>query len=182
MKVRRMHRTKATSVCVIRIHESAVIDTHGFRLETMTAVQGRAEVQNTFDGLLVWSAPGQVQVLREERVFSAQSCRVEERMEIADLHRPGKSIWQIARQVSRAAAAAAASTIGRELRTNAHPMSGRYPQRAAQQRPSTPPWPRHGAGKWNAPDGRITEQGVRRVVDTSAAKACIAVRSDPAAM
>jgi IS30 family transposase len=66
---------------------------------------------------------------REERVISARFLSVEERIEIADLHRQGMSIRQIAQRVSRAP-----STISRELRRNAHPGSGDYRPWAAQRR------------------------------------------------
>jgi IS30 family transposase len=83
----------------------------------------------TFDGVLVWSAPSWPKPPREERVISARFLSVEERIEIADLHRQGMSIRQIAQRVSRAP-----STISRELRRNAHPGSGDYRPWAAQRR------------------------------------------------
>ena len=83
----------------------------------------------TFDGVLVWEAPGRPKAPREEKVISARFLSVEERIEIADLHRQGVSVRQIAGQLSRAP-----STISRELRRNAHPGSGDYRPWAAQRR------------------------------------------------
>jgi IS30 family transposase len=83
----------------------------------------------TFDGVLLWEAQGHPKPPREERVISARFLSVEERIEIADLHRQRVSVREIARQLSRAP-----STISRELRRNAHPGSGDYRPWAAQRR------------------------------------------------
>jgi transposase, IS30 family len=82
----------------------------------------------TFDGVLVWELPGHPKPL-EQRVISARFLSVEERIEIADLHREGRSVREIARQLARSP-----STISRELRRNAHPGSGDYRPWAAQRR------------------------------------------------
>src|SRR3954447_20937151 len=55
----------------------------------------------SFDGVLVWEAPGHRRPPREERVISARFLSVEERIEIADLHRQGIGIRQIARGLNR---------------------------------------------------------------------------------
>jgi IS30 family transposase len=65
----------------------------------------------TFDGVLVWSTPGRPKPLREEGVISPRFLSVEERIEIADLHRQGLSVRKIAQRVNRHP-----STISRELR------------------------------------------------------------------
>jgi IS30 family transposase len=83
----------------------------------------------TFDGQLVWSSPGQARIRVEEKVISARFLSVEERLEIADLHRQGLAVREIARRLGRAP-----STISRELRRNAHPGSGDYRPWAAQRR------------------------------------------------
>ena len=83
----------------------------------------------TFDGVPVWSAPSRPKPLREERVISARFLSVEERLEIADMHRRGVSVRQIADRLGRSP-----STISRELRRNAHPSSGDYRPWAAQRR------------------------------------------------
>jgi IS30 family transposase len=83
----------------------------------------------TVDGVLVWSSPGRVKLLREERVISARFLSVEERIEIADLRRQGLSARVIAQRLNRSP-----STISRELRRNAHPGSGDYRPWAAQRR------------------------------------------------
>jgi len=83
----------------------------------------------TFDGVLVWSVPGRPKPPREERVISARFLSVEDRIEIADLHREGVPIRQIAARLSRAP-----STISRELRRNAHPSSDDYRPWAAHRR------------------------------------------------
>jgi IS30 family transposase len=83
----------------------------------------------TFDGVLVWSVPNRPRPPREERVISARYLSVEERIEIADLHRHGVSVRVIAGRLGRAP-----STISRELRRNAHPSSGDYRPWAAQRR------------------------------------------------
>jgi IS30 family transposase len=82
----------------------------------------------TFDGVLVWQAPGHAPPI-EQRVISARYLSVEERIEIADLHQRGMGVRQIARLVNRPA-----STISRELRRNAHPCTGDYRPWAAQRR------------------------------------------------
>jgi IS30 family transposase len=82
----------------------------------------------TFDGALVWEVPGHRKP-REERVISARFLSIEERIEIADLHRQGASMRQIAEGLGRSP-----STISRELRRNAHPGSGDYRPWAAQRR------------------------------------------------
>ena len=83
----------------------------------------------TFDGVLVWSAPGYAKPPPEERVISARYLSVEDRMEIADLRRQKFSVRQIAARLGRDP-----STISRELRRNAHPGSGDYRPWAAQRR------------------------------------------------
>lgn len=85
----------------------------------------------TVDGVLVWESRGRPKPPREEKVISARFLSVEERIEIADLHRQGLSVRQVAQRTSRAA-----STISRELRRNAHPGSGDYRPWAAQRRAS----------------------------------------------
>ncbi len=83
----------------------------------------------TFDGVLVWEAPGRPKPSREEKVISARFLSVEERIEIADLHRQGHTVRRIAQRLNRVP-----STISRELRRNAHPGSGDYRPWAAQRR------------------------------------------------
>jgi IS30 family transposase len=83
----------------------------------------------TFDGVLVWEAPGRPKPSREEKVISARFLSVEERIEIADLHRQGLTVRRIAQRLNRVP-----STISRELRRNAHPGSGDYRPWAAQRR------------------------------------------------
>ncbi len=83
----------------------------------------------TFDGVLVWSVPGRPKPVREEKVISARFLSVEERIEIADLHRQCVPVRQIAARLGRAP-----STISRELRRNAHPGSADYRPWAAQRR------------------------------------------------
>jgi IS30 family transposase len=53
----------------------------------------------------------------------------EERIEIADLHRSGLGIREIARQMSRSP-----STISREIKRNSHPTNGQYHPYAAHER------------------------------------------------
>ncbi len=83
----------------------------------------------TFDGVLVWEASGRPKPSREEKVISARFLSVEERIEIADLHRQGHTVRRIAQRLNRVP-----STISRELRRNAHPGSGDYRPWAAQRR------------------------------------------------
>ncbi len=83
----------------------------------------------TFDGVLVWEAPGRPKPSREEKVISARFLSVEERIEIADLHRQGHTVRRIAQRLNRVP-----STISRELRRNAHPGFGDYRPWAAQRR------------------------------------------------
>jgi IS30 family transposase len=83
----------------------------------------------TFDGVLVWEAPGRPKPPREERVISARFLSIEQRIEIADLHRQGLSRRRIAERLSRSP-----STISRELRRNVHPGSGDYRPWAAHRR------------------------------------------------
>lgn len=83
----------------------------------------------TFDGVLVWETPGHPGPPREHRAISPRFLSVDERIEIADLHRQGHSIRQIALQLGRSP-----STVSRELRRNAHPGSGDYRPWAAQRR------------------------------------------------
>jgi hypothetical protein len=83
----------------------------------------------TFDGVLVWEAPGRPKPPREERVISARFLSIEQRIEIADLHQQGLSRSRIAERLSRSP-----STISRELRRNAHPGSGDYRPWAAHRR------------------------------------------------
>lgn len=82
----------------------------------------------TFTGEVVWAAPGQSRFPAMERVISSRFLSVEERLEIADL-RGHLSVRQIAVRVGRSP-----STISRELRRNAHPISGEYRPWAAQKR------------------------------------------------
>src|SRR4051812_25202085 len=63
----------------------------------------------TFDGNLVWSSPRQRPIPLAERVISARFLSVEERIEIADLHRQRISVREIARRLGRNP-----STISRE--------------------------------------------------------------------
>ncbi len=83
----------------------------------------------TFDGQLVWAPAAKRVVVVEERVISARFLSVEERLQIADLHRLGLSVRRIAGRLGRSP-----STISRELRRNAHPGSGDYRPWAAQRR------------------------------------------------
>jgi len=83
----------------------------------------------TFDGVLVWEAPGRPKPPREEKVISARFLSVEERIEIADLLRQGHTVRRVAQRLNRAP-----STISRELSRNAHPGSGDYRPWAAQRR------------------------------------------------
>ncbi len=83
----------------------------------------------TFDGVEVWSSPGSPKVVALERVIDPRFLSVDERTQIADLHRQGASVREIARQLGRSP-----STISRELRRNAHPRSGEYRPWAAQRR------------------------------------------------
>jgi transposase, IS30 family len=82
----------------------------------------------TIDGQLVWAAPRAPKPI-EEQSISARFLSVEERIEIADLHRTGMSLREIARRLDRSP-----STISREVRRNAHPSSGDYRPWAAQRR------------------------------------------------
>jgi IS30 family transposase len=82
----------------------------------------------TFEGVLVWEGPGHSPPPLE-RVISPRFLAVDERIEIADLHRQGLSLRQIAQRLDRSP-----STISRELRRNAHPDSGEYRPWAAQRR------------------------------------------------
>ena len=83
----------------------------------------------TFDGVLVWETPGRPKPPPELKVISARFLSVEERIEIADLHRQGLGVRQIAGQLNRSP-----STVSRELCRNAHPGSGDYRPWAAQRR------------------------------------------------
>lgn len=84
----------------------------------------------TFDGVLVWSTPGRPKPPPpEQRVISSRYLSVDERIEVADLHRAGLSMRQIGRRLHRSA-----STISRELRRNTHPDSGEYRPWAAHRR------------------------------------------------
>src|SRR6478609_6215789 len=83
----------------------------------------------TFDGVLVWETPGHPKPPPELKVISARFLSVEERIEIADLHRQGLGVRQIAGQLNRSP-----STVSRELCRNAHPGSGDYRPWAAQRR------------------------------------------------
>src|SRR3954470_10934400 len=83
----------------------------------------------TFDGVLVWETPGHPKPAPEQRVISARFLSVEERIEIADLHRARLGVREIARRLGRSP-----STISRELRRNAHSGSGDYRPGAAQRR------------------------------------------------
>jgi len=83
----------------------------------------------TFAGEVVWSSPGQPRLPAVEKVISARYLSVEERLEIADLHRQRLPVRQIAVRVGRNP-----STVSRELRRNAHPASGDYRPWAAQRR------------------------------------------------
>jgi IS30 family transposase len=94
----------------------------------------------TFDGVLVWEAPGRPKPPREEKVISARFLSVEERIEIADLYRQGHIVRRIAQRLNRAP-----STISRELRRNAHPGSGDYRPWAAQRRAARAGFGRSGA-------------------------------------
>jgi len=85
----------------------------------------------TFDGVLVWEAPS-YRPPREQRVISPRFLSVDERLEIADMHRQGLGIRKIAARLNRSA-----STVSRELRRNAHPSSGDYRPWAAQRRAAT---------------------------------------------
>ena len=82
-----------------------------------------------FNGEVVWSSPGRPRVPAAEVVISARYLSIDERVEIADLHRQGLSIRQIAARLSRSP-----STVSREVRRNAHPSSGDYRPWAAQRR------------------------------------------------
>ena len=62
----------------------------------------------------------------EVREISARFLSQDERIEIADLHRAGVSVREIARRLGRAP-----STISRELRRNAEPGEGLSPVRGA---------------------------------------------------
>jgi len=64
-----------------------------------------------------------------QRPVSKRYLSEDERLEIADLHRAGRGVRAIARELGRDA-----STISRELRRNAHPASGDYRPHAAQRR------------------------------------------------
>jgi transposase, IS30 family len=75
----------------------------------------------TADGVLVWAQKPRDKPAREERVISARFLPVDERIEIADLHRQGVSVRQMAVRLGRSP-----STVSRELRRNAHPGSGDY--------------------------------------------------------
>ena len=83
----------------------------------------------TFDGVEVWSSPAAVKVPVADQLIHSRFLCVDERIEIADLHRAGHGVREIARQVGRSPA-----TISRELRRNAHPDSGDYRPWAAQRR------------------------------------------------
>jgi IS30 family transposase len=83
----------------------------------------------TFDGVLVWETPGRPKPPPEQKVISARFLSVDERVEIADLHRARVGVREIARRLGRSP-----STISRELRRNAHPDSGDYRPWAAQRR------------------------------------------------
>jgi transposase, IS30 family len=63
------------------------------------------------------------------RAISARYLSEDERVVIADLHRAGRGVRQIATELGRAP-----STISRELTRNAHPDSGDYRPHAAQRR------------------------------------------------
>ncbi len=67
--------------------------------------------------------------LRSGREISPRFLSVEERITIADLHREGRSVRAIARELGRDP-----STVSRELIRNAHPGSGAYRPHAAQAR------------------------------------------------
>ena len=60
----------------------------------------------------------------------------DERIVIADLHRAGRGVRQIALELGRDP-----STVSRELRRNAHPVSGDYRPHAAQRRAFDSPTP-----------------------------------------
>ncbi len=66
---------------------------------------------------------------RQRGPISARFLSEDERIEIADLHRAGCGVREIAGKVERDP-----STISRELRRNAHPGSGHYRPHAAQRR------------------------------------------------
>jgi IS30 family transposase len=83
----------------------------------------------TLEGQLVWAARGMPKVPPLSKTISARFLSVEERIEIADLHRARLTLREIARQLNRSP-----STISRELCRNAHPSSGDYRPWAAQQR------------------------------------------------
>ncbi len=83
----------------------------------------------TFAGEVVWSSPGRPRVSVAEKVISARFISIDERLEIADLHRQNVSIRQIAARLGRSP-----STVSREVRRNAHPGSGDYRPWAAQRR------------------------------------------------
>src|SRR5690348_15538528 len=83
----------------------------------------------TFDGVLVWETPGHPKPPLEQKVISPRYLSVEERIEIADLHRACLGVREIARHLGRSP-----GTISRELRRNAHPHSGDYRPWAAQRR------------------------------------------------
>jgi IS30 family transposase len=63
------------------------------------------------------------------RQVSARLLSENDRLLIADLHRAGQGVREIARQLERSP-----STVSRELLRNAHPVSGHYHPHAAQRR------------------------------------------------
>lgn len=81
------------------------------------------------NGQLAWSPPGRPVGPSLETVIDARFLCVDERIEIADLHRHGHSMREIARRLNRSP-----STISRELQRNAHPTNGDYRPWAAQRR------------------------------------------------
>jgi IS30 family transposase len=88
-----------------------------------------ADRRFTFDGRLVWSRPGLVKVPAAEKVISPRFLSIDDRLQIADLHRQRLPVRQIAARVGRSP-----STVSRELRRNAHAASGDYRPWAAQRR------------------------------------------------
>ena len=114
--------TAAQASVVIGVHERTGRDW----ARGIVRSAGRRYAAN---GQLAWSPPGKVIPPAVEKVIDARFLSVDERIDIADMHRHGVSVRAIALELGRSP-----STISRELRRNAHPASGDYRPWAAQRR------------------------------------------------
>src|SRR5262249_35274875 len=72
--------------------------------EAAGAVVSEKHRRYTFDGVLVWEAPGHPKLPAEQKVISPRFLSIEERIEIADLHRARVGVRAIARGLGRSPA------------------------------------------------------------------------------